>query len=83
MLFNSTLSIEFVYVILEGIVKLSKMSLGGPQSEEGENDKNEMVENENSFAEFRSKKGTNLTNNFDEARKRRGSNANITADAAQ
>ena len=28
MLFNSTLNIEFVYVILEGIVKFSKMGLG-------------------------------------------------------
>ena len=27
MLFNSTLNIEFVYVILEGIVKLSKQTL--------------------------------------------------------
>ena len=28
MLFNSTLNIEFVYVILEGIVKFSQMGLG-------------------------------------------------------
>ena len=37
MLFNSTLNIEFVYVILEGIGKFSKMTFATMDNDNGKN----------------------------------------------